>query len=168
MKLTIFEQYSILNNQIENIYSLISNSHKFFSVLCSSVGGISILLYSNKIEPSNEFNYMYYTLLILFALAIIWYRTLLIYMYDLNQIADKYDLFIKKNEILTGYQLSYPLNIRRCNIILPLALAIVILAIFLRYLDYKSITGYVWMIFYLVWFYWGFIRKIDLRIFKYL
>ena len=168
MKLTIFEQYSILNNQIENIYSLISNSHKFFSVLCSSVGGISILLYSNKIEPSNEFNYMYYTLLILFALAIIWYRTLLTYMYDLNQIADKYDLFIKKNEILTGYQLSYPLNIRRCNIILPLALAIVILAIFLRYLDYKSITGYLWMIFYLVWFYWGFIRKIDLRIFKYL
>lgn len=168
MKLTTFEQASSLNNQIENMYSLISNTHKFFSVLCSSIGGISILLYSNKIEPSNEFNYMYYTLLMLFALAIIWYRTLLIYLYDLNQIINKYDSFIKKNEILTVYKLSYPLNVRRCNIILPLALALVVLALFLRFQHYTNWIGYVWGVFYVFWFYLGFIRKVDRTMFKYL
>ena len=168
MKLTNFEQLTILNSQIENTYNSISNIHKFFSALCSSIGGVSLLLYSNHIQPSNYFNYLYYTLVILFALAAIWFRTLVLYLYDLNQITDEYNNFVKQNKILTLYKLSPFLNVRRCNIIIPFALGVVILALFLRYTNYSSWMSYIEGMFYIIWFYLCFIWKFNLKTFKYL
>lgn len=49
MKISILEQFNILNEQIKDIYGLISSVHKYYSALCSSIVGIAILLYSNDV-----------------------------------------------------------------------------------------------------------------------
>ena len=54
-KLTVLEQFNILNNQTENLYNLIANANKFYSALCSSIIGIAVVLYSNNVEKTGCF-----------------------------------------------------------------------------------------------------------------
>ena len=88
MKIGILEQFNILNEQIKDIYGLISSVHKYYSALCSSIVGIAILLYSNDVKPSENFNYLYYIVMLVYTLSIVWYRNLLVYLHDLNSITE--------------------------------------------------------------------------------
>lgn len=107
MKISILEQFNILNEQIKDIYGLISSVHKYYSALCSSIVGIAILLYSNDVKPSENFNYLYYIVMLVYTLSIVWYRNLLVYLHDLNSITDEYNKFIEINHIISMYRLSY-------------------------------------------------------------
>lgn len=120
MKISILEQFNILNEQIKDIYGLISSVHKYYSALCSSIVGIAILLYSNDVKPSENFNYLYYIVMLVYTLSIVWYRNLLVYLHDLNSITDEYNKFIEINHIISMYRLSYIINVRKLNIVLPL------------------------------------------------
>ena len=117
--LSINEQYTFLNSQIENIYNLIFNTNKFYSTLLTSVVGVAVLLYTNNILPTDYFNYLYYIVLLVYSISIIWYRTLIMYLYDLNKNTKKYNSFIQDNKIISMYNLSIPINVRKCALQLP-------------------------------------------------
>lgn len=57
--------------------------------------------------------------MLVYTLSIVWYRNLLVYLHDLNSITDEYNKFIKINHIISMYRLSYIINVRKLNIVLP-------------------------------------------------
>lgn len=142
-RLSISEQYAFLNSQIENIYNLIFNTNKFYSTLLTSVIGVAALLYTNNILPTDYFNYLYYIALLVYSISIIWYRTLIMYLYDLNKNSEKYNLFIQENKIISLYNLSTPINVRKCTLILPFLIGGFSVIILLKYSTYDSISNWI-------------------------
>lgn len=165
--LSVHEQYTLLNLQIENIFTSIDNTNKFYSTLLTSVIGATVLLCINNL-PTDCFNYLYYIVVSVYAISISWYRTLRVYLYDLNINAEKYNLFIRDNNILSMYSLSIPINFNRCRLFLPLLVGTCCLALLLKYTVYESAINWIFAILYVVLFYFGYINKFGLRIFKYL
>lgn len=180
-KLTIYEQFSILNNQMECLYNLISNTHKFYSVLCSSIVGVAVLLYSNGILPTIRFNYPYHITILMYAISIIWYRNLSVYLFDLNCKSEVYNQFIKKHDIISMYNSSFFINVRKTNMVIPFSLGGIICSVLLKYsdwsymlcclknnqfYDFNAWKNILWSVLYVFLFYLGFIRKFDLRIIK--
>ena len=166
MKIGILEQFNILNEQIKDIYGLISSVHKYYSALCSSIVGIAILLYSNDVKPSEIFNYLYYIVMLVYTLSIVWYRNLLVYLHDLNSITDEYNKFIEINHIISMYRLSYIINVRKLNIVLPFVVGGLSCVILLKYSVYNTLYDYVYAMIYPLLFVLGFIWKIDWRVLK--
>ncbi len=166
--LSINEQYTFLNSQIENIYNLIFNTNKFYSTLLTSVVGVAVLLYTNNILPTDYFNYLYYIVLLVYSISIIWYRTLIMYLYDLNKNTKKYNSFIQDNKIISMYNLSIPINVRKCALQLPFFIGSFCVVILLKYSVYCSIFDWILAIAYVISFYFAYIHKFDIRILKYL
>ena len=166
MKISILEQLNIINEQIKDIYGLISSVHKYYSALCSSIVGIAILLYSNDVKPSENFNYLYYIVMLVYTLSIVWYRNLLVYLHDLNSITDEYNKFIEINHIISMYRLSYIINVRKLNIVLPFVVGGLACVILLKYSVYNTLYDYVYAMIYPLLFVLGFIWKIDWRVLK--
>lgn len=165
-KLTVFEQFNILNNQMECLYGLIANTHKFYSVLSSSIVGVAILLYSNNILPTNHFNYLYYIIILMYAVSIIWYRNLAVYWFDLNNKSAEYNEFIKKNKIISMYNSSVLVNTRKVNMVIPFLLGGIICLTLIKYSTYISWYDYLFSGLYILLFYLGFLRKISWQIIK--
>lgn len=129
LMLPTHEQYTIINSQIENIFASIFNVNKFYSTLLTSVIGATILLCTNKLS-TNCFDYLYCVVMLVYAISICWYKTLIIHLYDLDTNTKKYNLFIRDNKIFTMYNLSTPINIKRCTLFLPLSIGIFCLVLF--------------------------------------
>lgn len=180
-KLTISEQFLILNGQLENLYNLVAATNKFYSVLCSSIVGVAILLYSNGVLPSEYFNYLYYITILMYAISIIWYRNLSVYLLDLNCKSDAYNQFIEKHAIISMYNSSFSVNTRKTNMVIPFLLGGLICCILIKYSNWSYVKDCLennqfnnlmaWKeilmgLSYLLVFYLGFIRNFDLRIFK--
>lgn len=144
----------------------ISSVHKYYSALCSSIVGIAILLYSNDVKPSENFNYLYYIVMLVYTLSIVWYRNLLVYLHDLNSITDEYNKFIEINHIISMYRLSYIINVRKLNIVLPFVVGGLACVILLKYSVYNTLYDYVYAMIYPLLFVLGFIWKIDWRVLK--
>lgn len=165
--LPVYKQYKLLNSQIENIFALIANTNKFYCTLLTSLIGATILLYTNKVS-TDCFNYFYYIVVSVYMISISWYRTLTIHLYDLNTNTEKYNLFIQHNEILSMYDLSIPINVRKCMLFLPLSVGVFCLAVLLKYSAYVSLINLIFAVLYVAMFYLGYIYRFDIRIFKYL
>lgn len=160
-KLTVFEQFTILNNQTENLYNLIANTNKFYSVLCSSIVGIAIILYSNNVEPTGYFNYLYYVTILMYAISIIWYRHLAVYLFDLNCKSDVYNQFIEKNAIISMYNSSFFVNARKTSIVIPFFLGLIICGLLLKYFNWRTWKDVLEGLSYPFVFYLGFLHKFD-------
>lgn len=166
--LTVAEQARLINSQIENIYNLISNTNKFYSTLISSIIGVAALLYTNKIMPTAYFNYLYYVVLSVYSISVVWYRTLVMYLHDLNTNTAKYNAFMQKNNIISMYNLSFPINVRKCALQLPFLIGGISLIMLLKYSPYATIFDWILVILYILMFYLSFIYKFNLKLLKYL
>ena len=167
-RVTTFEQFEVLVHQIENIYTLISNTNKFYTTLLSSIVGAGVLLYTNKITPNDYFNYFFYIILIAYAICVIWYRTLFLYLYDLNSKSDAYMTFIKENKIISMYELSISLNVKKTNLVMPFLLGGLIFIILVKYSYFANFSSCIfYIILYSQLFCFSFIYGFDTKLFKY-
>ena len=89
------------------------------------------------------------------------------YLYDLNKNSEKYNLFIQENKIISMYNLSTPINVRKCTLILPFLIGGFSVIILLKYSAYDSIGNWICAVLYVVVFILAFIYKFDLKILKY-
>ncbi len=166
--LSVYEQFSILNSQIENIYGLISSTNKFYITIVTSIVGAAVLLYANNVEPTEYFNYLYYIVLTIYTISVIWYRTLAMFLLDLNSNIEKYNNFLNENHIISMYNLSFPINVRKCSLILPFMTGTIMLIFLLRYSTFINFFDYALGFFYLAMFFFSFIFGFKKEILKYL
>ena len=75
-------------------------------------------------------------------------------------------LLIEINHIISMYRLSYIINVRKLNIVLPFVVGGLACVILLKYSVYNTLYDYVYAMIYPLLFVLGFIWKIDWRVLK--
>ena len=74
----------------------------------------------------------------------------------------------KKNNIISMYNLSFPINVRKCALQLPFLIGGISLIMLLKYSPYATIFDWILVILYILMFYLSFIYKFNLKLLKYL
>ncbi len=86
----------------------------------------------------------------------------------LNPNIEKYNNFLNENHIIGMYILSFPINARKCSLILPFMAGTIMLIFLLKYSTFINVFDYVLGLFYIVMFLFSFIFGFKIEILKYL